>query len=298
VTVRSGARPAGKRCGVTMSIALSETGAGIEPSGSHHLSGICSEVTPLYVVCSPRPGVGKTLLSRLLIEFNDVDHRPVTAFDLTEDRPQLAEFLPERAAIVDINDIFGQMGFFDSLISANSTTQVIDLGHRSFRNFFIIAQKIGFFDEVRRYAIEPIILFMVDPDPKSANAYSILQRWFPHVPLLPVWNRAVTEGKFDRVAFPNRGAVPISLEIPALHQPLEEVVEQQSFSFAHFWRTGLERLSARWENELLFWMQRVFSQFRRIERRKGARAPRSPKRTRASRSCRTNLRKPKKRASN
>ena len=40
------------------------------------------KTTPLYVVCSPRRCVGKTLISRLLVEFYVVKDRPVVAFDL------------------------------------------------------------------------------------------------------------------------------------------------------------------------------------------------------------------------
>ena len=42
---------------------------------------------------------GKTLLSRLLIEFHDVDDRPVAAFDLAEEGPRLADFMPAAALL-------------------------------------------------------------------------------------------------------------------------------------------------------------------------------------------------------
>ena len=52
------------------------------------------KTTPLYVVCSPCRGVGKTLVSRLLTEFYVLDDRPVAAFDLADEGPQLADYLP------------------------------------------------------------------------------------------------------------------------------------------------------------------------------------------------------------
>ena len=39
---------------------------------------------PLYIVCSPRKGVGKTLLARLLAEFYFAHDRPIAAFDLAD----------------------------------------------------------------------------------------------------------------------------------------------------------------------------------------------------------------------
>lgn len=56
--------------------------------------------TPLYVVCSPRTRVGKTLVSRLLAEFYLVDYRHVVAFDLADEGPQLVDYLPEITTIV------------------------------------------------------------------------------------------------------------------------------------------------------------------------------------------------------
>ena len=44
------------------------------------------KITPLYVVCSPRRCVGKTLISRLLIEFYVVKDRSVVAFIFSQFR--------------------------------------------------------------------------------------------------------------------------------------------------------------------------------------------------------------------
>ena len=82
--------------------------------------------TPLYVVCSPRTRVGKTLVSRLLAEFYLVDYRHVVAFDLADEGPQLVDYLPEITTIVDIRDIHGQVAFFDQLISDGPVAKVID----------------------------------------------------------------------------------------------------------------------------------------------------------------------------
>jgi hypothetical protein len=75
------------------------------------------KTTPLYVVCSTRRRGGKTLVSRLLTEFYVLGHRPVAAFDLCDEGPQLADYLPKFTTIADINDIRGQMAFFERLIA-------------------------------------------------------------------------------------------------------------------------------------------------------------------------------------
>src|SRR6266849_1077957 len=129
--------------------------------------GTSSKTTPLYVVCSPRRSVGKTLLARLLTEFYIIDGRPIAAFDLADEGPQLADYLPHCTTIADIGDAPGQMALFDQIVADRQAMKIIDLSHRTFKDFFTIAEKIGFFEEARRHAIEPLILFMIDPGPKS-----------------------------------------------------------------------------------------------------------------------------------
>ena len=81
------------------------------------------KTTPLYVVCSPCRCVGKTLFARLLTEFYVVNNRPVAAFDLADEGPQLADYLPKVTTIIDISDTRGQMALFDRLISPRKPPQ-------------------------------------------------------------------------------------------------------------------------------------------------------------------------------
>jgi hypothetical protein len=76
-----------------------------EPWPAHH--GMTDKITPLYVVCSPCRSVGKTLVSRLLTEFYVVNDRPVAAFDLADEGPQLTDYLPDITTIADISDTRG-----------------------------------------------------------------------------------------------------------------------------------------------------------------------------------------------
>jgi hypothetical protein len=138
-----------------------------EPWPAHH--GMTDKTTPLYVVCSPCRRVGKTLVSRLLAEFYVVNDRPVAAFDLADEGPQLADYLPGTTTIADIGDTRGQMAFFDRLIADDVGAKIIDLSHRVFKNFFTVVQEIRFFEEARHRSIEPLILFVVEQDPKSAT---------------------------------------------------------------------------------------------------------------------------------
>jgi len=209
--------------------------------------------------------VGKTLIARMLTEMHFIDEDPVTAFDLADEGPQMADFLPDSTAISDIGDITGQMQFFDRLIADNDSAKVIDVSHRVFKNFFLIVNKIGFFQEARRQSIEPVILFLTNPDPKAAKAYAILQRWFSDVALIPVLNQKTVAGGRDNEKFPLCSTVPISVEVPCISPALTALVDQPSFSFAQFWNRSVERLPEHLDDELRHWMKRVLLRFRQIE---------------------------------
>jgi hypothetical protein len=219
------------------------------------------KTTPLYVVCSPRRCVGKTLVSRLLTEYYLADYRPVAAFDLADEGPQLTDYLPDTTTIVDISDIRGQLSFFDRLISDNLYAKVIDLGHRAFKNFFAIAREIRFFEEACQHSIEPLILFIADLDPESAKTYFMLRHQFSEASsLLPVRNQIDASPIEHRDAY----MAPVSLDIPFLGLSLRALVEQHSFSFSGFWRAPPSDLPGSVDDELSTWVELVFSQFRNL----------------------------------
>ena len=53
-----------------------------------------AQQTPLYIIASPRPRVGKTLLARLLIEFFRANNRPLVGYDLNPREPSLSAIFP------------------------------------------------------------------------------------------------------------------------------------------------------------------------------------------------------------
>jgi hypothetical protein len=79
------------------------------------------KTTPLYVVCSPCRGVGKTLVSRLLTEFYVLDRRPVAAehANITKETAltEKGEMVSGRGDSVNMHDILtgsDPMGMFST----------------------------------------------------------------------------------------------------------------------------------------------------------------------------------------
>jgi hypothetical protein len=244
-------------------------GIGAEPPAVHSPAASMRDggPAPIYVVCSPTRQVGKTLVARLLTEHYAADARPVAAFDLADEGPRLADFLPHHASLADIREVRGQMRFFDGLIATNAVPKIIDVSHREFANFFAVAEKIGLFEEARRRAIEPLILFLIDPDPRAAKAYAMLRRRFAGTSLLPVRNLLVAKGLPYGGSFAHASTLAVSLEMPVLSPAARARIDRERFSFSHLSNMTLPRseFASRPRDELQAWLRRLRFQFREIE---------------------------------
>ena len=218
--------------------------------------------TPVFIICSPRPRVGKTLLARVFAEYFRADQRPVAAFDVNPDEFALVDYLPGYTAVATINDVNGQMALFDQIIAADHVPKIVDLGHGLFDRFFSLMQELDFVREAQRKAVAPVVLFLADPDRRSRQGYDMLRDRFPDMTLLPVFNEAVPQIARCRDSFPaaRKGGSPLT--VPALAAVLKTVIERPSFSFAAYSATATDPTA-----ELYEWTRTVFLEFRELELR-------------------------------
>src|SRR6478672_826099 len=151
--------------------------------------------TPVYIICSPRPLVGKTLIARLLSEFLLLKNGTVTAFDINLKEPSLLEYLPKITETADVIDTYGKMQLMDRLIVNDGVAKVIDLGFHAFDEFFKMTDEIGFIKEAARRGVAPVILFVADTDRVSARGYQMLQQQVPPNALVAVDNEYVVRGE-------------------------------------------------------------------------------------------------------
>src|ERR1043165_398870 len=123
--------------------------------------------TPIFIVTSSRPRVGRTLIARALTEYFCAQNRPVAAFDVNPDEFKLIDHLPAYAAAANLNDTRGEMALFDHLVPEDAVPKVVDLSHQLLDRFFQVMKQIDFAAEVRRRAIAPMVVFVADPDERS-----------------------------------------------------------------------------------------------------------------------------------
>lgn len=216
--------------------------------------------TTLFILCSPRPRVGRTLIARMLTEFLVADGRSAEAFDLNPDDPVLSDFLPEQTTPVAIGDTFGQMALFDRLIIADGRPKVIDVAHTLFEPFFDLMSEINFVAEAKLRAIDIVILYVAENHARSAEAFLKLQRRFDGVMLVPVHNQAVEAYDIDE--FPVARADGAPMVVAALTSHLQGIVDRPGFSFAAYLGQTADAPTG-----LGAWIGRIFIAFRDLELR-------------------------------
>jgi hypothetical protein len=212
-------------------------------------------LTPVYIVCSPRPLVGKTLLARLLSEFLLLKDGTVSSFDINLKEPSLLEYLPRLTETADVMDTFGKMQLMDRLIVHDGVAKVVDLGFHAFDEFFKMTGEIGFLKEAARRSVAPIIMFVADTDRVSARAYPTLREQIPLNTLITVDNEYVVRGEL-----PEGMGLGRVLRITALPSFLKTYVGRLNFSFTDYLRN--ERDSS---TELHQWIRRNYISFRELE---------------------------------
>ena len=220
--------------------------------------------TALYIVCSPRPRAGRTLLARLLVDFFLMEDRPVAAFDFASEEPGLIDFLPDYTFRADLAGIQGQVDLFDHLIEPDRTAKVVDLAPASFQQFFAVMRQIDFVAGARRRGIEVVTLFITAADSASARGYAGLRSSLPEMLLVPVYNEVVSR-QAPRDNFPLSRTVSLPLWIPALPPLLHRYLQNPPFCFATFRETPPQDIPLDIYMPLHRWMRRVFVQFRELE---------------------------------
>jgi hypothetical protein len=211
--------------------------------------------TPVFIICSPRPLVGKTLIARLLSEFLLLKNGAVASFDINLKEPSLLEYLPKITETADVIDTFGKMQLMDRIIVNDGTAKVIDLGFHAFDEFFKMSEEIGFMKEAARRDVAPFILFVADTDRDSARGYTMLQQQIPATALVTIDNEFVVRGELPPAMAHGR-----VVRIAALPVFLKTYISRLAFSFTDYLRHEKDS-----STELHQWIRRNYLSFRELE---------------------------------
>src|SRR5580704_13167198 len=194
--------------------------------------------TPVYIICSPRPQVGKTVIARLLTEFLLLKNGRVTAFDINLKEPSLLDYLPDVTETADVIDTYGKMQLMDRIIIDDN-----------------MSNEIGFMKEAARRNVAPIVLFVADIDRTSGRSHEMLRTQIPSSNLMVVDNEFVVRGEL--LPSMSHGRV---LRVTALPTFLKTYIDRLTFSSTAYLRQEQDS-----STELHQWIRRNYFMFRELE---------------------------------
>ncbi|MCA6108025.1 hypothetical protein [Bradyrhizobium cenepequi] len=192
----------------------------------------------VIVVGADKGGVGKTTVSRTLLDYFSVNNVQIRAFDTESPRGTLKRFHPEITEIVDMTTTADQMKIFDTLNSGLSVT-VIDVRAGLLSPALASLRDIGFLDAARSgqitFAVFHILgssIASLDEIAETANfmggAKYLLVKNFINDTQFFQWDQSTYNSYFHRI----KNAT--ELTIPKLNEMAYEQVEVASVPFVSF----------------------------------------------------------------
>lgn len=103
----------------------------------------------LILVGADKGGVGKTTVSRILLDYLADRAMPTRAFDTEAPRGTLARFYPAITDVVNINQTSDQMRIFDTLDAGDEKVTLVDVRAGHLRTILNALQEFGFLDAAR-----------------------------------------------------------------------------------------------------------------------------------------------------
>ncbi len=193
----------------------------------------------VIVVGADKGGVGKTTVSRTVLDYFSANNIPARAFDTESPRGTLKRFHPGITEIVDMTTTADQMKIFDTLNTAGSNVTVIDVRAGLLSPTLASLRDIGFLDAARSGQITFAVFHILGPSIASLNeiaetsnfmegARYFLVKNFINTSSFFEWDQATYNSYFKRI----KNATEIT--IPKLDEMAYEQVEVSSVPFLKF----------------------------------------------------------------
>ena len=127
-----------------------------------------NEAKPAVIlVGSDKGGVGKTTITRTLLDYYATKKMPRRAYDTEAPRGTLKRFHPDVTEIVDITLIPDQMRVFDTLKASDLT--LVDIRAGLLSSTLSVLQDIGFIEAARKSQVSLGVFHILGPSISSLN---------------------------------------------------------------------------------------------------------------------------------
>ena len=193
----------------------------------------------VIIVGADKGGVGKTTVSRTLLDYFNAHQIPTRAFDTETPKGTLKRFHPDVTDVVDVTHVPDQMRIFDTLSSAEATVTVIDVRSGILSPTLRALRDIGFIDAAKKGQITLAVFHILGPSIASLDEigetaaylgdakYFMVKNFINNTHFFE-WDEATHSSYFKKV----KDAV--ELVIPKLNEMATEQVELAAVPYVTF----------------------------------------------------------------
>jgi hypothetical protein len=215
------------------------------------------DMTPLVVIVgADKGGVGKTTVSRTLMDYFKARSADYRAFDTEAPAGVLKRFHPDKTTVVDLTRSDDQMSVFDTLKDAQIT--LVDVRAGLLSPTLKTLAEIGFLDGIKEGRLKIIVLHILGSTQASFDEIKATAELVEGSKHYLVVNRA-NDASFMGLSADMKKAGDGVIDIPKLNELAAEYVDTAGVSFDRF--ISDESQSAVMRGYVKSWLGRVFAQF-------------------------------------
>ena len=193
----------------------------------------------VILVGADKGGVGKTTVTRTLLDYFLANSVPTRAFDTEFPRGTLRRFHPDVTEVVDVTTVPDQMKIFDTLGNVDAKVTVIDVRAGLLSATLRALRDIGFLDIVKKGQVTFSVFHILGPSIASLDEiaetaafvgdarYFLVKNFINNTSFFE-WDPATYDSYFHKI----KDAVEIT--IPKLNEMACEQVELASVPFLTF----------------------------------------------------------------
>jgi hypothetical protein len=193
----------------------------------------------LILVGADKGGVGKTTVSRALLDFFARKNILTRAFDTENPRGSLRRFYPSAAEVIDLSNVAHQMKVLDTMETANVPVTIVDLKAGNLSYALDIFERIGVLEAARNGAFNLGLFHVVGPSIASLDEIGEIAKYLQGVQYTVARNFINETNFFEWDDATNKkyfASIPKAKEInvPKLNEMAYEQVDLAGVTFKDF----------------------------------------------------------------
>jgi hypothetical protein len=193
----------------------------------------------VILVGADKGGVGKTTVSRTLLDYLVAHNLPVRAFDTESPKGTLKRFHPDITDVVDITSTSDQMKIFDTLANSEGQITLIDIRAGLLSTTLRALRDIGFLEAAKKNQLTFAVFHILGPSVASLDeitetstfmgdaSYFLVKNFINNTTFFE-WDPTTYNSYFKKI----KGANEIT--IPKLNEMACEQVELASVPYVSF----------------------------------------------------------------